>query len=105
MALYTEVIFHLPRVNMHQKILTMWALAMLKDFRIAPCIRKIGMPKLLTLGMNNPVVDIFISNVTFFVLAISLPGDQQLFITLGQFLTLNLYFVCPIICRRSVNEL
>ena len=33
----------------------MWALAKLKDFRIAPCIRNIDMPKLLTLGMNNPV--------------------------------------------------
>ena len=33
----------------------MWALTTLKDFRIAPCIRQIDMPKLLTLGMNNPV--------------------------------------------------
>ena len=34
----------------------MWALTMLKDFRIAPCIRKIDMPKLFTLGMKDPVV-------------------------------------------------
>ena len=33
----------------------MWALTRLKDFRIASCIRKIGMQKLLTLGMNHPV--------------------------------------------------
>ena len=33
----------------------MWALTMSKDFRIAPCIRKIDMPKLFTLGLNNPV--------------------------------------------------
>ena len=54
-AWYTGVIFHLPRVNMHQKILTMWAITTSKDFRIASYLRKIGMPKLLTLGMNNPV--------------------------------------------------
>ena len=35
--------------------LTMWAITTLKDFRIASYIRKIGMPKLLTLGMNHPV--------------------------------------------------
>ena len=40
---------------MHQKILTMWALTISKDFRIAPCIRKIDIPKLFTLGMNHPV--------------------------------------------------
>ena len=34
----------------------MWAITTLKDFRIASYIRKIGMPKLLTLGMNHPVV-------------------------------------------------
>ena len=34
----------------------MWAFTTLKDFRIAPCIMKIDMSKLLTLGMNNPVV-------------------------------------------------
>ena len=36
----------------------MWALTTLKDFNIVPCMRKIGMPKLLTLGMNNPVHDV-----------------------------------------------
>ena len=40
-----------------KKFLTMWALTTLKDFRIASCIRKIDIPKLLTLGMNNPVGD------------------------------------------------
>ena len=33
----------------------MWALTKSKDFRIAPCIRKIDMPKLFTLGMKDPV--------------------------------------------------
>ena len=33
----------------------MWPITTLKDFRIAPCIRKIDMPKLFTLGMNHPV--------------------------------------------------
>ena len=33
----------------------MWAVTKLKDFKNAPSIRKIDMPKLLTLGMNNPV--------------------------------------------------
>ena len=35
--------------------LTMWAITTLKDFRIASYLRKIGMPKLLTLAMNHPV--------------------------------------------------
>ena len=55
MALYTRVIFTYQELICIKKFLTMWTLAMLKDFNIAPCMRKIGMPKLLTLGMNNPV--------------------------------------------------
>ena len=50
---------------MHQKILTMWALTTSKDFRITPCIRKIDMPKLFTLGMKDPV-DLLAVNVDAF---------------------------------------